>query len=150
MSKRPYKFNIGDFVCVEYADGVRNEFLVRERVKRHDNVYGNGVGGPWAVEDDITLITPVTERMKLASKLTKHDVEWIVNEEGELGVKIGNRKFICYKGESLEYQDESDSPKYYRSVEKREFGETIRKDDFTIDKDLKWFDRITDERHIME
>jgi DNA-binding transcriptional regulator YiaG len=62
------------------------------------------------------------------------DVEWIVNDIAELGVKIGERFFFLYKGESIDYQtlglinDESCGPlsgkrMMYRPVYKREFGE---------------------------
>lgn len=52
--------------------------------------------------------------------------EWIVNNLGELGVKIGTRFFFLYKGESLEYESGGDpgGPYAWRPVGKREFGET--------------------------
>ncbi|MGF6641846.1 hypothetical protein [Paraburkholderia sp. MM6662-R1] len=63
--------------------------------------------------------------------------EWIVNDMGELGVKVGNRFFFLYKGESLEYGapeigdvrdgvviHEDGTPVLWRIVGKREFGET--------------------------
>lgn len=60
--------------------------------------------------------------------------EWIVNDIGELGVKVGTRFFFLYKGESLEYgkeggadgiaTHEDGTPMKYRIVGKREFGET--------------------------
>ena len=58
----------------------------------------------------------------------KKDMEpiWIVNDLGELGVKIGNRFFFLYKGESLEYENgthDDGSPIMWRAVGKREFGE---------------------------
>lgn len=46
---------------------------------------------------------------------------WIVNDQGELGVKIGKRLFFIYKGEPLEYTAE---PIRYRQIGKREFGES--------------------------
>ena len=66
--------------------------------------------------------------------LTDDDVEWIINDISELGVKIGNRFFFLYKGQSIDYQklglvhDESCGPlsgkrMHYRPVYKREFGE---------------------------
>ena len=58
----------------------------------------------------------------MVSKIGPDDVQWIVNSNGELGVKIGGRKFFLYRGYSLEYSD--DSVLKYRSVGKREFGET--------------------------
>lgn len=53
-----------------------------------------------------------------ASKaIGEDDVIWIVNNFGELGVKIGSRKFFLYK--SYSYIGGA----YYREVGKREFGE---------------------------
>lgn len=52
---------------------------------------------------------------------------WIVNDSGELGVKVGNRFFFLYKGHSLEYKDgkhDDGTPIMWRIVGKREFGET--------------------------
>lgn len=60
------------------------------------------------------------------TKLKDSDVEWIVNEYAELGVKIGNQFFFLYKGRSLEYKkgDKEDGTNLkYRQVGKREFGE---------------------------
>lgn len=58
--------------------------------------------------------------------------EWIVNDLGELGVKLGDRFFFLYKGDNLEYGLTTDgefvlhddgTPMLYRIVGKREFGE---------------------------
>ena len=51
---------------------------------------------------------------------------WVVNDIGELGVRIGGRCFFLYKGESLEYGDDKHddgSTMMVRPVFKREFGE---------------------------
>ena len=69
-------------------------------------------------------------------KLTEDDVEWVVNDLAELGVKIGDQFFFLYKGRSLSYANEpthdEDDPKVgykegdpikWRYVGKREFGE---------------------------
>lgn len=56
------------------------------------------------------------------------EVEWVVNDSAELGVKIGQRFFWCYKGRSLVYRDgthDDGTPMYWRPVFKREFGECI-------------------------
>lgn len=58
--------------------------------------------------------------------LTAADVEWVVNDIAELGVKIGNQFFFLYKGGSLVYSDaqhDDGSPMHWRPVFKREFGE---------------------------
>lgn len=62
-------------------------------------------------------------------KLTENDVEWITNDLAELGVKIGDQFFFLYKAHSLvydspsEYPEDSPTPRYWRHVFKREFGE---------------------------
>lgn len=56
---------------------------------------------------------------------------WIVNDLGELGVKVGERFFFLYKGDNIEYGEENvgaalhddGTPMKYRIVGKREFGE---------------------------
>lgn len=58
------------------------------------------------------------------------DVEWIVNDMAELGVKIGEKFFWLYKGRSIDYST-GDNPNCHddgrkikwRPVGKREFGE---------------------------
>ena len=52
--------------------------------------------------------------------LNPEDVEWVVNNLAELGVKIGGQFFFLYKGTS--YVD----GRLWRHVEKREFGEVCR------------------------
>jgi len=61
-------------------------------------------------------------------RLRDDDVQWIVNDNAELGVKIGDQFFFCYKGRSLVYengQHDDESPMHWRPVFKREFGECI-------------------------
>lgn len=60
-------------------------------------------------------------------KLRSTDVQWVVNDNGELGVKIGEQFFFLHRGESLSPQDpEVDGTALtYRLVGKREFGEVI-------------------------
>lgn len=57
-------------------------------------------------------------------ELETDDVKWVVNSYGELGVQIGERYFFCYKGHSIEYE-EDDGPSKVRDIGKREFGETV-------------------------
>lgn len=76
---------------------------------------------------------------KALSRLAEAELEipepqWIVNDLGELGVRVGNR-FFLYKGDNLEYGGDDDdvqdgivmhsdgTPMKYRIVGKREFGE---------------------------
>jgi hypothetical protein len=54
---------------------------------------------------------------------------WIINDLGELGVKIEERCFFLYKGDNLEYESgkhDDGTPMMYRIVGKREFGEVCR------------------------
>ena len=55
-------------------------------------------------------------------KLRESDVEWVVNNLGELGVKIGNQCFFLYKGESIEYSGDNEAHSY-RPVAKLALGE---------------------------
>jgi hypothetical protein len=60
-----------------------------------------------------------------------NEPEWIVNDLGELGVKIGDRFFFLYKGDSIEYENcthDDGTQMMYRKVGKREFGETCKPD----------------------
>jgi hypothetical protein len=64
---------------------------------------------------------------KVDFPLNAEAVEWVVNDNGELGVKIGEQFFFLYKGYSLVYGPNSEhenGQKYmWRHVFKREFGE---------------------------
>lgn len=60
--------------------------------------------------------------------LSSNQVEWVVNDLAELGVKIKDQFFWLYKGRSLVYSspnEDNDPPKpiMWRYVHKREFGE---------------------------
>jgi hypothetical protein len=53
-------------------------------------------------------------------------IEWVVNSNAELGVKVGDDYHFLYKGRSIIYKDgkhDDGSPMYVRTVGKREFGE---------------------------
>ena len=71
---------------------------------------------------------------KKNTSLGPDDVQWIVNDIGELGVLVQGRAFFLYKGESLEYRDpkhdEGEGERLYRLVYKREFGEVCRPRDY--------------------
>lgn len=68
------------------------------------------------------------------NKLSPEDVQWIVNDSGELGVKIDGQCFFLYKGESLQYEDgkhDNGDPILHRRVGKREFGESCLAPNYT-------------------
>ena len=68
----------------------------------------------------------VKERLMDQVLLKPKDVEWVVNDHAELGVKIEGQFFWLYKGESLVYETgkhDNGMPMYWRFVGKREFGE---------------------------
>lgn len=57
--------------------------------------------------------------------LHKDQVQWVVNDNAELGVKIGDQFFWLYKGESLVTSGRhgDGTSKKWRQVGKYEFGE---------------------------
>lgn len=58
-----------------------------------------------------------------SGEIAEENVEWVINEHGEIGVSInGASPFFCYKGASFRYVNQV----RYRSVGKREIGETHR------------------------
>jgi hypothetical protein len=68
----------------------------------------------------------MTVKERELPELSPDDVEWVVNDSAELGVKIGEQFFWLYKGNSLVYKDgkhDNGMPMYWRLVGKREFGE---------------------------
>ena len=82
----------------------------------------------------LSLHTPPAPERE--GELRAEQVEWVVNDLAELGVKIGEQFFFLYKGYSLVYQDarheDDGKPMMWRPVFKREFGECalpINRDD---------------------
>lgn len=59
--------------------------------------------------------------------MNTEEVQWVVNDLGELGVKVAGQFFFLYKGESLSYgpapEHGNGEPMRYRPVFRREFGE---------------------------
>lgn len=54
--------------------------------------------------------------------------EWIVNDMGELGVRVNGIHYFCYKGDNIVYETglhDDGTPILHRNVGKREFGETV-------------------------
>lgn len=62
----------------------------------------------------------VTDKELALNSLTKEDIQWVVNDVADLGVKIGNKCFFLYKGRTI-----VNNGKKYRKVYKREFGESV-------------------------
>lgn len=68
--------------------------------------------------------------LQMQIRLEPEDVQWITNDLGELGVKIGDQFFFLYKGRSLVYgihgddptippkHDDKDGPMHWRPVGK--------------------------------
>lgn len=83
------------------------------------------------------VATALREADKLRECMKPDDVEWVVNDLAELGVKIGDQFFFLYKGRSLVYEPGETAhedvdpdvgyfvgdPMRWRHVGKREFGE---------------------------
>jgi len=68
----------------------------------------------------------MTQPENTTPSVTEEQVEWVVNDNAELGVKIGNQFFWLYKGRSLVYENgkhDDGTPILWRPVGKREFGE---------------------------
>jgi len=77
-------------------------------------------------DDAVELLKLVDEALTAPAEEVPEPV-WIVNDLGELGVKVGERFFFLYKGDNIEYEDakhDDGTQMRYRIVGKREFGET--------------------------
>lgn len=72
------------------------------------------------------------------SIIKSEDVQWIVNNLGELGVLIHGQAFFLYKGQSLQYSSKEEANQY-RPVGKREFGETCRSNIAADLTDPDWY-----------
>lgn len=88
------------------------------------------------VQDAEQIVNAVNASARPEARLKAEQVEWVVNDIAELGVKIGNQFFWLYKGHSLVYGDNHDTnkdgivintddgkPMSWRPVFKREFGD---------------------------
>ena len=88
-------------------------------------------------------------------ELNEADVHWVVNDLGELGVRIHGKHFFLYKGESIVYRSKHDngSPILVRLVGKREFGEvqhpkdweTFVKPDGRYDRKVGFHSQLSDQ-----
>lgn len=117
--KRVHKYRLNDFIYYE------NRFS-------HKSVQESNLPDCHCVEltsKNEALKTRVVELEE--EKLKKP--RWIVNSIGELGVEVNGKQFFLYKGDNISYTGEcDDEPMMYRSVGKREFGETCHP--------FKWWD----------
>lgn len=72
--------------------------------------------------------------------MSNAEPEWIVNNYGELGVKVNGRYFFLYKGDNIVYGQKLGctvsngviTDMAYRQVGKYEFGEVCQPEKFTI------------------
>lgn len=85
-------------------------------------------------------------------------VEWIVNDYGELGIRLkvvgaekmaaSHRYLFMYKGRCIEYSDDpkhdDGSPMHWRYVFKREFGEVCRPESYWLSNGHMRFDNFKD------
>lgn len=110
-------------------------------------------GSQMSIIDQLDTATRDRVRLRVrVEELESEEPEWVVNDIGELGVKIHGRVFFLYKGRSLEYSEQEDEDGHvlmYRPVFKREFGEVCHPRDFwplcnaCNRAPCKWPDRYT-------
>lgn len=93
----------------------------------------------------VSLVNNAPQPSTTDSDVRDAEPVWIVNDLGELGVRVGSRFFFLYKGDNLEYGTNSESrdagvslhddgtPMRYRIVGKREFGEVCYPLKWTLD-----------------
>lgn len=131
-----------------YVDGDTTQYLRIARDGAEDSYDGdlwNANAAHIARCDPDTMRSILTElkalRASHADAGGEVEVEWVVNDIAELGVKIGHQFFFLYKGTSITYTAEDgggfalhddDKPMHWRHVFKREFGECahpINRDD---------------------
>lgn len=75
------------------------------------------------IADDGTEFDNETDCRNHEQNKSKYPI-WIVNELGELGVRIEGQNYYLYKGENYQASEHEDGrPLQWRRVEKREFGE---------------------------
>lgn len=94
------------------AANVERKLPLRERLKLSPHYF--------AFAGAVVNFEVIELQEELKLQLNKKDVQWVVNDLGELGVKVGNQLFFLYKGDSIS------SGNKWRPVGKREFGETCQ------------------------
>ena len=74
--------------------------------------------------------------------ITKGDILWIVNDLGELGIKIFDNCIFMYKGELFQYHENPhpEKPFKYRIINKREFGESGPQSIYQCGKNIGLFE----------
>lgn len=82
------------------------------RLKQHQTTIPTQSGK--IIDDCVDMLDRLVARVR---QITLDDIEWIVNDMGELGVKVGDTLAFLYKGRSYLGGDK------WRYVGKREFGE---------------------------
>lgn len=123
------------------VDHVRQHYMKLENAAQRQGVEDAGrIANAQAYSAEREAAVRADEREKCAKDkaLSPDEVEWIVNDIAELGVKIGNQFFFLYKGSSLVYgtddissaggfalNEDTTPPAIHkwRHVFKREFGE---------------------------
>ncbi len=101
---------------------------------------------------DELQLTPVDSTPR--HKLWPHEVRWIVNSKGELGVQVYGQCFWLNNGVSIEYDLDGlvyrDQPLMYRKVLRNEFGRydfRVRSYDYLVPADytpVDWSKRALD------
>jgi hypothetical protein len=102
----------------------RNE--AQSRVKKLEAELANERAEIIRGHDLIEKLESELAALKASGEISADAVEWVVNDNSELGVKIGNQFFFLYKGDSLVYETgkhDDGSAMHWRTVGKREFGE---------------------------
>lgn len=91
---------------------------------RYSDIVSDGGMDPRNSSDEAAAA--LLEAQPKLEPLTGEQVEWVTNDNAELGVKIGQQFFFLYKGASLVYEEalhDDGTPMMWRKVGKREFGE---------------------------
>ena len=105
--------------CLPYSDDDERE--------RNANFIA--AANPAVVLELVRRLRELEQQLAAANKPpAAADVEWVVNDMGELGVRVKGVCYFCYKGESLVYEHgihDGNEPILHRNVGKREFGEVV-------------------------
>jgi hypothetical protein len=103
---------------LEISAAAYDEIASKLRAAGYDHVFVDGL---------VDMKGIGLERGPIAAP-SDEDVEWVVNDMGELGVRVSAQCYFCYKGESIVYRNgkhDDGAPILHRNVGKREFGETV-------------------------